>query len=263
MSTRTTYQAGTPCWIDLTAPDVDAATAFYTGLFGWEAVDQFDDEGNRIYTNFTRDGQVVAGMGQQQPEMAGMPPIWNTYFATDDVDATLAKVEEAGGQVMMPAMDVMTQGRMGVFADPSGAVVSLWEAGEHHGAQLVNVPGTWSWNELMTRDLDGALPFYSTVFGWATDAMDMPMGPYHVVRGGEEGGLAGMMGMPPDMSDEVPNHWMVYFTVEDAEATAARVRELGGTVVFGPEMSGVGILATMHDPQGGNFSVMQPVSQPA
>ena len=261
MGTRTHYDAGTPCWIDLMASDVDAAAAFYTALFGWEADDQYDDEGTRIYTNFLLDGKVVAGMGSQPAEMAGMPPMWNSYVATDDVAATLARVEDAGGQVMMPSMEVMTEGHMGIFADPSGAVLSLWQAGDHIGAQVVNQTNAWSWNELMTRDLDGVLPFYQAVFGWETDVMDMPMGPYHVVRGGEEGGLAGMMGMPPGMPDQVPNHWAVYFTVADAEATAARARDLGGMVANGPQPSGVGILATLHDPQGGSFNVMQPTPQ--
>lgn len=258
MATRDHYDAGTPCWIDLSAPDVDGAAAFYSTLFGWSTEDQFDDDGVRIYTNFMRADHVVAGMGQQQPEMANMPAMWNTYVATDDVAATVAAVEEAGGAVMLPPMEVMTEGSMAVFADPAGAVVSVWQAGDHIGATLVNEPNTWSWNELMTRDVDGALGFYEAAFGWETDAMDMgEMGTYHVVRGGEEG-IAGMMAMPPDMPAQVPNHWVVYFLVDDAQATADRAVELGGMVAHGPQPSAVGVLATIHDPQGGSFAIMQP-----
>ena len=113
-------------------------------------------------------------------------------------------------------------------------MVSVWQAGDHIGATLVNEPNTWSWNELMTRDLDGAMGFYEAAFGWETDAMDMgEMGTYHVVRGGEEG-IAGMMAMPPDMPAQVPNHWVVYFLVDDAQATADRAVELGGIVAHGP-----------------------------
>ncbi|HKJ56540.1 MAG TPA: VOC family protein [Nitriliruptoraceae bacterium] len=257
MATRTHYDAGTPCWIDLSTPDVDAAKEFYSSLFGWSSEDVFDDDGVRIYTNFTRDGKVLAGMAQHQPEMDGMPAMWNTYVATEDVAATAAAVAGAGGQVMLPPMEVMTEGSMAVFADPTGAVVSVWQAADHIGAQIVNEPGAWSWNELMTRDLDAARAFYDAVFGWQTDAMDMgDMGTYHVVRGGKEG-IAGMMAMPDDMPAQVPNHWGIYILVDDAQAVVTRVTELGGTVAFGPESSAVGVLATLHDPQGGSFSVMQ------
>lgn len=261
MSRRSSYEPGTPCWIDLMSPDVDASTTFYTGVFGWQAEDQFDEDGTRIYTNFLRDGALVAGMGGQQPGMEGTPPIWNTYIATNDVDATSTQVEAAGGTVMMPAMDVMDQGRMAIYGDPTGAVISVWQAGRHHGAQVCNEPGTWSWNELMTRDVDAALAFYADVFGWSYEGMEMPFGTYHVIQGGDAGGLGGLMPMVPGMPDMVPNHWAVYFSVDDADATVARVRELGGQLVQGPDDMPVGRIATLHDPAGGSFMIMQPAAQ--
>lgn len=259
MTTRDHYDAGTPCWIDLSTPDVAAAADFYTGLFGWDTMERFDDVGTRIYTNFMRDGQLVAGMGEQQPELQGMPPIWSTYVATDDATATAASAQAAGGQVMLPPMQVMDQGTMAVFADPTGAVISVWQADRHHGSQVVNEPNTWAWNELMTRDLDTALAFYVDVFGWQTDPVDMgEAGTYHVVRGGDEGGLGGMMAMPSGVPNMVPNHWGVFFLVEDAEEMAGRAAELGGIVASPPQPSSIGIMAALHDPQGGSFHVLQP-----
>ncbi len=261
MSIRTGYEPGTPCWIDLTTPDVAGATAFYRGLFGWETVDEYDD-GTWIYANFTHGGEVVAGIGAQQPEMEGMPPQWATYVAVDDVDAATTRAEEAGGTVMLPTMDVMSAGRMAIVADPAGAVVCLWEAGDHIGSSKVNEPDTWAWNELMTRDVDAALEFGHAMFGWDYQALDMPGMTYHVVEGGDEG-VAGIMPMPDGFPEQVPNHWSVYFLVADAEATLARARELGGTVTHGPDESPVGILAGIHDPQGGSFSIMQPPTDTA
>lgn len=260
MPTRSSYEPGTPCWIDLASPDVDAAKAFYSEVFGWEADDQFDDD-VRIYTNFHRDGQVIAGLGSQPDDMTGMPPVWNTYIATDDVDATLAKVEQAGGNVMLPTMQVMDQGTMAVFADPTGAVLSVWQPDAHIGAQLVNEANTWSWNELQSREVETAKDFGRAVFGWEFDMMDMPDGPYHVVQGGEQG-VAGLMDMPEGVPDEVPDHWLVYFTVEDAQATIDAVVEAGGSVSWGPEATPVGLIATVHDPHGGTFAVMQPIGHP-
>lgn len=259
MTRPTSYDHGTPGWIDLSTPDVAGATSFYSGLFGWDTVELTDDEGNQIYIEFMLDGLRVAGLAQQQPEMAGMPPIWSSYVIVDDCDAVVAKVAGAGGTVMVPTMDVMDAGRMAVFADPSGAVISAWEPKEHPGAAIVNEPNSWTWNELLSRDLEAAKPFYEQVFGWTWNTMDMPSGPYHVVAGGTDG-LAGAMDMPAEFPAQVPNHWGVYFSVTDAAAACAKVTELGGTVAWGPEATPVGILATLHDSSGGSFSIMQAAS---
>jgi predicted enzyme related to lactoylglutathione lyase len=259
MPIRTSYAPGTPCWIDLMSPDVDASSAFYCGLFGWEAAPQSDDAGTFIYTMLRKDGHDAAGLGGQPPMMAGAPPVWNSYISVADADATVALAEKVGGTVLMPAMDVMDAGRMAVLADPTGAVFSIWQPGVHQGAGIVNEPNTYSWNELITRDVDHAKAFYGEVFGWEYDGMDMgPMGMYWVVRGGEHG-IAGIMSRPPNLPAEAPDHWLVYFLVADIEASVAATSAAGGGAVFGPApIPGVGTIAVLNDPQGGAFALMQP-----
>jgi predicted enzyme related to lactoylglutathione lyase len=260
MSEFTSHPPGTPCWVDLMSPDIDGSKSFYTAVFGWDADDQLDDDGNRIYVMFSQGGKSVAGLGGQPPGMGEMPAIWNSYIATADVAATAAQVTAAGGAVMMPPMQVMDAGEMAIFTDPAGAAFSVWKAGQHIGAEIGNEVNTYSWNELMTRDVDSALPFYSEVFGWSYDPKDMgPMGTYYVIAGGESGGIGGIMTMPPDMPAQVPNHWGVYFTVADTAATVEDITGAGGQIVNGPmTIPGVGTTATVHDPAGGNFSIMQP-----
>lgn len=262
MTEFSSYEAGTPCWADLMSPDVDASKAFYSAVFDWETEDQFDPEGNRIYVNFSVDGKEVAGLGGQPPEMGDMPPVWNTYIATEDCDAISAKVVEAGGTVVMPTMQVMEAGTMAVFADPTGAAFSVWQAGEHIGAHVCNEPNTMSWNELATRDVEAAKSFYSQVFGWEYEEQDMgPMGTYTLITGGENGGLGGITPMPDEVPAEVPNHWMPYFAVADIAATTAKVESAGGQIVNGPfEAPGVGQFSVTQDPAGGTFSMMQPES---
>src|SRR5687767_13694677 len=121
MPTRTGYDPGTPCWVDLLSPDVNASIEFYTQLFGWEAAPVYDPDGNRIYTLLKKDGYDTAGLFAQPPMMAGAPPVWNSYIATADADAPAAAVEKAGGRVVMPAMTVMEVGTMAVCTDPTGA----------------------------------------------------------------------------------------------------------------------------------------------
>ena len=259
MTEFSSYAPGTPCWVDLMSPDVDASTAFYTAVFGWTAEDRFDDEGTRVYVTLRLDGKAVAGIGGQPPGMGEMPAIWNTYVSSDDVAATVARAEAAGGSVMMPPMQVMEEGHMAIIADPTGAAISIWQPGNHFGAEIANVANTWSWNELMTRDLDAALPFYSAVFGWEYEGQDMGDFVYQVIAGGESGGLGGLMPMPPDVPDMVPNYWGVYFMVDDTDATAELVAAHGGQLVNGPmDIPGVGRNAVFHDPLGGNFQTLQP-----
>ncbi len=151
MPVRTSYAQGTPNWVDLQTPDTEAAKAFYTSLFGWAYDDQPMPEGGP-YSMATLGGQHVAAIAPQSPDLAaaGAPAVWNTYLAVDNVDDALAKVEAAGGQVAMPAFDVMDAGRMGFVLDPSGAAVAFWQARQHIGASLVNEPGAVVWNELIT-----------------------------------------------------------------------------------------------------------------
>ena len=260
MTEHSSHAPGTPSWVDLMASDLDQAKDFYTGLFGWDLQDQFDDEGNRIYSMARVDGKAVAGMGEIPPGVE-MPSVWNTYVATANLDSTVAAVEAAGGSVMMPPMQVMEAGRMAVFADPTGAAFSAWEPGQHIGSELGNVANTHSWNELMTRDLPAAQAFYSEVFGWAYEAQQMPTGEYQVIAGGENGGLGGMMTMPAEVPEMVPNHWGVYFTVDDVDASVAKVQELGGQVVMpAMDIPGVGRMSTVHDCCNAAFTMMQPAA---
>ena len=259
----TSYQPGTPCWVDLMSPDTDASGAFYSKLFGWDVEALFDDQGNKIYAQFRLGGKIVAGLGGQPPGMEGMPAIWNTYIAVDDCSAAAERVAAAGGSVFMAPMQVMQAGHMAVFADTTGAAFSVWQAGDHFGSEVANDPNTWSWNELMSSDVEAAKAFYSAVFGWTYEDQDMgDAGTYTVIAGGDNGGLGGIMSRMPDMPVEVPDNWSVYFTVEDAAAVAAMVGELGGHAAVPPfPIPGVGTCAVLADPHGGIFSVLEPAAQ--
>jgi predicted enzyme related to lactoylglutathione lyase len=260
MPERTSYAQGTPNWVDLQTSDMNAAKAFYSGLFGWSYDDQSMPDGG-VYSMAMLRGHQVAAIAPQPPEMsaAGVPPMWNTYLAADSVDDAVARVEAAGGKVAMAPFDIMDAGRMAFVMDPSGAAVALWQAGQHIGATLVNEPGTVTWNELITTD-PGVTAFYDDVLGLTASAMDMGGGsPYTVFEAGGQpvGGTAA-----PQMPG-VPNHWHVYFEVADADAAAAKARELGGSVVAEPFDIPVGRMAVLGDPQGAVFSIIKSAPQPA
>ncbi|MEO3776073.1 VOC family protein [Micromonospora sp. B11E3] len=245
---------GTPCWTDLATPDLAGARRFYPELFGWteRVAPQPEAAG---YTTFLRDGRAVAGAGP--PATPDQVPIWSTYVATDDAGLVSTRVAEAGGQVLVAPFDVFDQGRMAVFADPAGAVFSVWQPMAHRGAEVFNVPGAMSWNELITPDPEGAKVFYELVFGWHPEEQSAEPVTYTGWRLGDRI-VAGMM--PPlladDFPDDLPAYWAVYFAVADADATATRAAELGGTVLVPPRDTSQGRVAALRDPRGALFSVI-------
>lgn len=244
----------TPSWIDI-GTDVEGAKAFYTSLFGWGTQGAGPSEETGGYGFFTKDDKWVAGYGPQQNPG---PPFWSTYISVADADQVAEDVEAAGGQVVVPAMDVMDAGRMAVFTDAAGAFISAWQPGQHKGAQVVREAGAFSWCELATRDPAASEAFYKTVFGWGAETHEGPM-PYTEFRLGG-GSIAGMMPMPDTMPAEVPPHWRIYIQVDDVEATVTKTQELGGSVLLaGMDYPG-GRLAIVSDPQGATFGVMKPAT---
>ncbi len=260
MPERTSYAQGTPNWVDLQTSDQAAAKAFYAGLFGWAYDDQPMPDGGAVYSMAQLGEHYVAAIAPQAPEMAaaGAPPMWNTYIAVDSVDDAVAKVGPAGGKVAMEPFDVMDAGRMAFVMDPSGAGVALWQANQHIGATLVNEPGTVTWNELTTSD-PSVTEFYKQVAGMTTSTMDMGQGEYTLFHAGDQ--MVG--GMTAPQMPGVPNHWHVYFEVADADAAAAKITELGGTILVPPFDIPVGRIAVVQDPQGAAFSIMKSAPQPS
>ena len=145
------HTAGTINWVDMVSTDLDAATAFYTGLFGWETEDMPMPGGGGVYRFFRIGGRDAAAAGTMPPEMLaqGIPSHWNVWVAAD-ADETVAKAAAAGGQVLMEPMTLGPSGRLAMIADPGGAAVGVWEAAEHIGARVVDEPGAMTWYEVNT-----------------------------------------------------------------------------------------------------------------
>jgi len=246
------YAPGTPCWVDLGTPDVDASKKFYGELFGWEAEDAGPDSGGYHLARLR--GKSVAGIGPLQQEE--QPPAWTSYVLTEDADATAKKAKEADGQVFMDPFDVMDAGRMTVLADPTGAIIGVWQPDAHRGAQLANEPGSFCWTELATRDMEKATPFYTAAFGWETATGEFGDRKYTEFKVDGKS-IAGGMPMGDEMPSDVPPHWAVYFAVEDTDAAIEKVKELGGSVWLDPFDSPAGRFAGVADPQGARFSVIK------
>lgn len=248
MPERTQYAPGTPSWIDLQTPDQDGAKKFYGAMFGWDYDDRPVGEG-AVYAMATKNGKHVAAIGGEPP--AGVPPHWNTYVTVTDVDATAAQVPAAGGTVIAPPFDVMDAGRMAVIADPTGAMLCVWQVKDHVGAALVNEHGTLTWNELMSPDIPAATAFYEKIFGWK--AAPVPDGSYTELKLGDRS-IGGAM-KPP--MEGIPPLWGIYFAVDDTDKAVEIAKSNGGSLIQGPMDIEPGRFAVLADPAGAIFSVIK------
>src|SRR6201993_2797316 len=253
------YAQGTPNWVDLQTTDQSAAKQFYASLLGWSFDDNPMPQGG-VYSMATLNGEAVAAIAPMPPGAEGRPPMWNTYIAVDDVDAAVDKVGPAGGQVLMAPFDIGEAGPMAFVRDRTVPAVGLWQANRHIGATLVGEPGAPIWNELITDKPDSALAFYEAVVGVTHSDVEMGPGQHYTLLKVGESDVGGCT--EPQMPG-VPNHWHVYFAVDDADATAAKASAEGGQVVAEPfDIPSVGRCAVLSDPQGAVFSVLKSTGQP-
>jgi uncharacterized protein len=269
MSERDGFAHGVPCWVDTWQPDADAAMSFYTELFGWEAEDTMPNGVEGTHYMCRLRGRDVAAVASR-PE--GAPPVtaWTTYVWVDDVDATAAKVREAGGSDLKEPFDSLDGGRIAVVGDPAGAPLGIWQPGEHKGAQLVNEPSAYSMSGLMTSDPEGAKRFYPEVFGWKIEIFEM--GDDEMIMWTVPGYLGGEPQQPAPRDvvavmlpasadgDAPPPHWSVDFWIRDVDEAAAKVPQLGGQVLAEPyDVPNTGLRqGAFVDPQGAAFSLTQP-----
>jgi len=245
--------AGAPCWIELFSSDPAASEQFYGSLFDWKVQDPGPDYGG--YRNFLKDDELVAGF-MANDGSTGQPDGWNLYLTTDDIEAVAASAPTKGAQVFVPPMAVHALGSMAVMSDPTGATVGAWQPNEMRGFGVLAEPGAPAWFELHTTDYDAAVRFYRDVFGWETHAMsDSPEFRYTTLGEGDAQ-AAGIMDAAT--MGATTSFWTIYFNVEDADATLAKIEALGGKVVDPAQDTPYGRLATAADPTGATFRLQQP-----
>jgi uncharacterized protein len=249
MPERSSYEPGTPCWVDVGVPDIAAAVAFYSGLFGW-TVELSDDPETGGYGQFHLRGEPVAGVGPQMN--TEMPPYWTVYVSVADADKTLDLMRSAGGTIVVEAMDVIDVGRMGVAQDTNGTFISVWQPKAHIGCRLVNESGTFGWSELATPDLAATREFYAAAFGWGVDEqMSTDQSAIFTADGRV------VCGAHVANEGEFPA-WSVWFGADDCDASVARAVELGATVVMPPNDMDFGRGAMVADPSGAVFGLGAP-----
>ncbi len=249
---------GSFCWYDYDSADADASKAFYTALIGWS-----EQAWSPAYAMFTSGGAPLGGFRQKSDAAVagGCPNAWLAYVSVEDVDATVEQAEGLGAKVHVPATDIPGGGRFAVLMDPLGAVFAV-HAGDPPPQPKpgMDTPGQVGWHELASSDMPAAWDFYSALFPWKiSQDMELPPemgGTYRLFHACDDN-LGGMGGKPPG----APDHWLLYFRIEDLDASLAKAAELGAELVHGPmEVPGGDRVAQLRDPFGAVFALVGPGS---
>jgi len=257
---RAMTNTGRFVWYELLTNDPEAAIAFYTDVAGWKT-----EAFNKDYMMWVGSQGPLGGV-MRMPEQAkqmGAPPYWQANVEVANVDETVAKVKQLGGQVYHTE-DVPNVGRFAVIADPQGAVIAVFTPSGEMKSRDITKGGEFSWHELYTTDHEAAFKFYNQIAGWEQlGEFDMgPMGKYLLWgRGGKQ--LGGMMTKPKDMKGpdgrDVPTAWLYYVTTEDLDGALERAKAKGARVLNGPmEVPGGQRIVQLLDPQGAAFALVTP-----
>lgn len=109
---------------------------------------------------------------------------------------------------------------------------------------------------MQTRDTEAARTFYGSVFGWGAETrQDGPVAYTEWKRGNDS--VGGMMDMPAEVPPQIPAYWLVYFAVDDCDASVAQAGVLGGTTLAGPMDVEPGRFAALSDPMGAVFGIIK------
>lgn len=286
MVQRSGYTKGEVCWADVQTPDVAAAKSFYAAVFGWRYEDLPTPDG-RSYSKAFIDGDVVAVVAPQNPaqQTSGTPAQWNVYFCADDAREVAEEARHAGGTVQFGPEEVGDTGVMVFLEPPGGGTTGVWQAGTHAGSGRHNEPGAFAWAELLTPEPQAAVGFFQQIFGHeVTEYPQDDGGTYTtLIVGGSE--VAGIAPAPEDGDEDgdededegadagagpeeasAPGDgevrarlgWQVYFGVSSVKEAVLAAVTAGAEVLVEPEFDeDAGSIATLKDPQGGVFSVLE------
>ncbi|MET7757201.1 VOC family protein [Streptomyces sp. NPDC005389] len=266
MSGPTTGEVvGAPCWLSLTARDLDAAERFYGAVLGWTF--RRDDRGDREYAVGRLDDQPVAVIAAVAARLS-VRVAWTAFFTVDDVDEAVARIRERGGTVGVGPVGYPPHGRAALAADREGAAFGVWE-GRTGNRLHIGMRTAPAWLELHTRDAFEAAVFYGEVLRWADEApagFEVSYEQDKVVLRRDGEAVARLNSGPVESGSPRPQlrpRWLVRFRVPDPEAAAVAVVAYGGTVVPGGDWGGVRgpeepdgrRVVVVRDPEGALFGL--------
>jgi predicted enzyme related to lactoylglutathione lyase len=250
------HHQGKVVWADLVTPDVEAAEAFYGGLFGWTFMDP--PAGPTNYTLALLQGEPVAGLVRRS-EAAGErhQPAWLTFLSVRDLDKATHVALTHGARQLSAPRTYPRRGRQVVLADPQGAVFAMMQSASGDPPDVLAEPGAWIWGALMTTDPNTDAAFYQALFD--SEVFDSGGDPdsEHLVFSTDDYARASCNSFPREASRRDP-HWLSYVRVTDVAGAAEMARRLGGRVLVEPRQEREGeMMAVVADPGGAPLGLLQ------
>ena len=240
-------------WFECVTKDVDKAQAFYTETLDWRVEPM--PMGPGVTYPLLKAGDAGVG-GFAEPMQDGTPSHWLPYLSVADVDAMARSVVAAGGRRLADPFDIATVGRIAVVQDPQGGVFCLFHA-EQGDPEPIEGPGAFHWNELWASDPKTAVAFYSKLFDFAVDEVEMPNGTYFVLKNGDK--LRG--GVMKSPVPGIPAFWLPFVEVENADKTVDHAQRKGAEACQEPmDVPSVGRFAVLRDPVGAMIGVIKPAA---
>jgi predicted enzyme related to lactoylglutathione lyase len=239
---------------DLMCTDVAAGVRFYCGLFGWKTV-EVKFMGSTIQRLLA--GERVLGAIIPFDKSLGHPSHWVPYVYVESVDDCCKRVRALGGQVCMGATD-FPPGTFAMVNDPEKALFSPFtpKGGPPSEPPPAPGPGEFCWDELLTNDVAAAREFYQKLFGWESSEWDVGSAGTYMLFMIDETPVAGMLKLPEGAPQ--PPNWLPYVAVDDADATVAKARALGGQIALPPmDIPDVGRIAALIDPTSGHIAILK------
>lgn len=245
---------GAPAWVDLATPDIEAAIAFYSQLFGW-SIEPWTPAVLGGYLASVGDREV-AGLRRRGPDQRSKPAFWTAYFSVDDLEESVTATQRAGGAVVEPPIDLAGGVRAVAVVDPTGAKLALIAGRSETRTYVARDIGAVPWVQLLTRHPERATAFYAALFGWeAVGEVDAGTTYAVFTRGDDQ--IAGMMKMPDTVPARAPAQWGVYFAVSDSFAAERQAVEFGGRVLRPTMTFENDRVVVLADPNGASFRVIE------
>jgi uncharacterized protein len=258
MSDTNTVTYGRFTWYDMINGDEAGAIDFYTKLFGWQ-IEDMDMGPAGVYKTWS-DGKEPRGGFMNKPA-PDVPAHWVGYVSVENIEETVNRVENNGGKLLCPVMDIPDVGKIAPFMDPTGGAIAAYQSNNPTAVAANFMPPrlTVCWNELLTNDVPAATAFYSEVFGWRSKVNEMPGFKYTVFFSGEMQ-VAGLMPAPPDMGGQ--SSWLSHVYVDNLTETLNKAKELEAKIIMPPRtMPNIGSFFLLQDPQGAHIFAFEPTKE--
>jgi predicted enzyme related to lactoylglutathione lyase len=241
-------------WADLFTTDVDNASKFYCGVFGWTAT--VVDQKGKGYTEFSNSGTPVAGLVPRSVQGGTHPSRWIGFYAVENIDRSVAAAARDGGIVRAPSRNFPDRGFQAIVSDNDGVPIGLLQSSSGDTPDNETLPGSWNWFELYVRSPKATTEFYHDVLGFSVSGetnLERKSDFILSCGGKARGGVAPL----PSGEDSKPS-WLGIIRVADLDKTLAKVPGLGGEVLVAPHSVEFGSrFAIILDPTGGTIGLVE------